>query len=64
MCRLSGPCLLPEFEEGVMRKFLSSWAVVAGAALAISGVYQFSHRLGFVAAGLAVVGVAVSERNA
>ena len=47
-----------------MRKFLSSWAVVAGAALAISGVYQFSHRLGFVAAGLAVVGVAVSERNA
>lgn len=46
-----------------MRNLLASWAAVLGAGVATSGVYQFSHRLGFIAAGLALIGVAVSERR-
>lgn len=47
-----------------MRKFLSDWAIVLGAGLAVAGVVQFSHRVGLIAAGFAVIVVAVNERHA
>lgn len=47
-----------------MRNLLTSWVAVAGAALVTSGVAQFSHAAGFIVGGVALIGVAVSERRA
>lgn len=46
-----------------MRKFLTSWVSVVGAGLIVAGSAQVSHALGLVVAGVALIGVAVSERD-
>lgn len=47
-----------------MRNLLSSWAVVAGAACITAGFAMYSHALGFIVGGGALIGVAMSERHA
>lgn len=47
-----------------MRNLLTSWAVVAGAGCITAGFAMFSHALGFVVGGAALVAVAMSERHA